>query len=280
MNQPVNRQPDETKPEKVAVTIAASDSSAGAGIQADLAVFRDIGAYGVCVVTNVTVQNSLGVHKINKVPPRIVAGQIDALARDFGFDACKIGMLYSPQAVDVVSERILRREISNVVLDPVMCAKNGEILLTEPAFKRMKRHLIPKVMLVTPNAGEAAKLTGIEVNNLQTAHDAAKALVDMGATNALVKGGHITGEPVDVLYDGVDFEEFAGKRLDKNMHGTGCVLSAAIAARLAFGDSLSAAVRYAKKYVMAAIDRSVRLGKGGMNYFVGLDQDDSGPSFS
>lgn len=269
---------EETRSERVAMSIAASDSSAGAGIQADLAVFRDVGAYGVCVVTNVTVQNSMGVHKVNKVPPRIIASQIDALTRDFRVDACKIGMLYSPQAVDIVAERIVRREISNVVLDPVMYAKNGEVLLTEPAIKRMKRCLMPKVTLITPNAGEAAKLTGIEVNDLQTARDAARALVEMGTTNALVKGGHIAGEPVDVLYDGVDFEEFAGRRLNKNMHGTGCVLSAAIAARLAFGDSLVAAIGYAKKYVMAAIDRSVRLGKGEMNFFMGLNQDDFGPS--
>ncbi|MGI6295932.1 MAG: bifunctional hydroxymethylpyrimidine kinase/phosphomethylpyrimidine kinase [Armatimonadota bacterium] len=278
MDQPINRQPGEVKSKKVAMTIAASDSSAGAGIQADLAVFRDVGVYGVCVVTNVTVQNSLGVHKVNKVPPKIIAGQIDALARDFGIDACKIGMLFSPQAVDIAAERIARREITNVVLDPVMCAKNGEVLLTEPAIKRMKRCLMPKVTLITPNAGEATKLTGIEVNDLHSAREAAKALVEMGASNALVKGGHIAGEPVDVLYDGVDFEEFAGRRLDKNMHGTGCVLSAAITARLAIGDDLAVAVRFAKKYVMAAIDRSIRLGKGEMNFFVGLGQDDSGPS--
>lgn len=256
---------------RVALTIAASDSSCGAGIQADLAAFRDIGVYGVCAITNVTAQNSTGVHKVNKVAPRIVAAQIDAVTRDFEIGACKIGMLYSPHMVGVVSERISRREIPNVVLDPVMKAKNGEVLLTEPAIKRLKRWLIPKVTLITPNADEAQTLTGIAVRDLASAREAAKILVGMGAKSALIKGGHIEGEPVDVLFDGEDFTDFPGKRLAKNMHGTGCVLSAAIAARLAIGDDLRSAVSFAKDYVSKAIERSVNLGKGNMDYFIGLE---------
>jgi len=252
---------------KIALTIAASDSSCGAGIQADLAVFRDIGVYGVCAVTNVTAQNSTGVHKVSKTPPRIVAAQIDAVTRDFEIAACKVGMLYSPQTVDLVAERIHRREIPNVVLDPVIHAKHGEALLTEPAIKRLKRWLIPKVTLITPNADEAEALTGIAVTSVGTAREAAYALVGMGAKSALVKGGHIDGEPIDVLYDGLEFTEFAGKRLAKNMHGTGCVLSAAIAARLALGDDLRSAIVFAKDYVSKAIEHSVRLGKGKMEFF-------------
>lgn len=254
---------------KVALTIAASDSSCGAGIQADLAVFREMGVYGVCAVTNVTAQNSLGVHKINKVPPRIVAAQIDAVTRDFEVAACKIGMLYSPQTVDLVGERIARREIQNAVLDPVIKAKNGEVLLTEPAVKRVKRRLMSVVAIVTPNAHEAQALTGIEVVDRASARDAAKALIEMGAGAALVKGGHIEGEPVDVFYDGSEFAEIAGRRIEKSMHGTGCVLSAAIAARLALGDELVNAVTYAKSYVEKAIDASQRLGKGGISLYVG-----------
>ncbi|MCL5102671.1 MAG: bifunctional hydroxymethylpyrimidine kinase/phosphomethylpyrimidine kinase [Armatimonadetes bacterium] len=254
---------------KVALTIAASDSSGGAGIQADLAVFREMGVHGVCAVTNVTAQNSRGVHKVWKVAPKIIAAQIDAVTRDFKVGACKIGMLYSPQVVDLTAERIHRREIPNVVLDPVMAAKHGEVLLTPAAVKRMKRWLIPKVTLITPNAHEAEALTGIAVTDISTARDAAKALVEMGAKSALVKGGHIEGEPIDVLYNGQDFTEFLDKRLDKNMHGTGCVLSAAIAARLALGDSIEDAVGYAKSYISKAIDHSVRLGKGGLDYYVG-----------
>jgi hydroxymethylpyrimidine/phosphomethylpyrimidine kinase len=252
---------------KIALTIAASDSSCGAGIQVDLAVFREVGVYGVCAITNVTAQNSTGVHKVDKVPPKIIAAQIDAVTRDFEVAACKIGMLYSPQAVGVVSERIARREIANIVLDPVMNAKNGEVLLTEPAIKRLKRWLIPKVTLITPNACEAEILTGIAVADIRTAREAAVELVAMGAKSALVKGGHINGEPIDVFYDGSEFAEFAGKRLDKNMHGTGCVLSAAITARLALGDDMRSAIVFAKDYVSSAIEHSVRLGKGRMDYF-------------
>ena len=252
---------------KTALTIAASDSSSGAGIQADLAVFRDIGVYGLCAVTNVTAQNSLGVHKICKVPTTIISAQIDAALKDFGVCACKIGMLYSQQIVELVSERIHRREIPNVVLDPVMKAKNSEVLLTGPALKRMKRWLIPKVTMITPNTSEAETLTGVCVKDKESAREAAKVLVGMGARYALIKGGHAEGEPVDVLFDGTDFFEFCGKRFDKNMHGTGCVLSSAITARLALGDEVTAAVEFAKDYISGAIERSVKLGKGNLDYF-------------
>lgn len=252
---------------KTALTIAASDSSSGAGIQADLAVFRDLGVYGVCAVTNITAQNSRGVHKINRVAPMVISAQIDAVARDFKIGACKIGMLYFPQAVDLVAERIRRREIPNVVLDPVMKAKHGAELLRPPAIKRMKRRLIPLVTLITPNIEEAEALTGIKVTTIEEAREAAKALVGMGAKHALVKGGHTQGEPIDVLFDGSEFHEFTGKRLDKNMHGTGCVLSAAIAARLALGDDVIGAISFAKEYVSKAIEHSIKLGKGDLDYY-------------
>lgn len=255
---------------KTALTIAASDSSCGAGIQVDLAVFGEVGVYGLCAVTSVTAQDSRGVRRICKVPPRVITAQIDAAAGDFVVAACKIGMLFAPQAVDAVVERIHRRGIANVVLDPVIWAKHGEELLRPPALKRMQRTLIPRVALVTPNAAEAEALTGIRVTDIAAAREAARALVGMGAGAALVKGGHLAGDPTDVLYDGRSFCEFAGRRLDKTMHGTGCVLSAAIAARLALGDEMPAAVKYAKDYVARAIERSVRLGGGSLHYFRGV----------
>lgn len=250
-----------------ALAIASSDPSGGAGVQADLAVFQDIGVYGLSVITNITAQNSLGVHKVCKVPPNIIAAQIDAVTRDFAVSACKVGMLYSPQAVDTVAERIERREIPNVVLDPVISAKRGEVLLTQPALKRMKRRLIPLVTLITPNASEAKALTGVEVKDVESAQEAAKALVGMGARNALVKGGHIEGEPVDVLFDGQNFHKYLGLRLERNMHGTGCVLSSAIVAKLAMGENLIQAISFAKDYVTEAIEHSVRLGKGKLDYY-------------
>ena len=254
---------------QVALTIAASDSSGGAGIQVDLAVFRELGVYGVCAVTNVTAQDTRGVHKVCRTPPRIIAAQIDAVMRDFRVAACKIGMLYSPQVVSAVAERIMRREIPNVVLDPVMRSKRGDVLLTEPAVKQMMRSLVPLAMLVTPNLEEAARLTGIEAGDTEGAREAARALVGMGAKAALVKGGHAEGEPVDILFDGEGFHEFPGRRIGKQMHGTGCVLSAAITARLALGDDLPAAVGFAKEYVERAIERSAALGKGKVTLFVG-----------
>lgn len=252
---------------KVALTIAASDSSGGAGVQADLAVFRDLGAHGVCAVTNVTAQDSRGVRKICRTPPRVVAAQIDAVTRDFDVAACKVGMMFAHQIVDVIAERISRREIPNVVLDPVMTSKGGQALLTGPALKRLKWALAPRTALVTPNAPEAEALTGIVVRDVPSAREAARALVEMGAGAALVKGGHIEGDPVDVLFDGSECLELPGVRLEKRMHGTGCVLSAAIAARLALGDDLRSAVEFAKDYVARAIERSVRLGKGEMTFF-------------
>ena len=171
---------------QVVLTIAASDSSGGAGVQVDMAVFRELGVYGVCAVTNVTAQDSRGVRKVNRVPPRVVAAQIDAVTRDMRVAACKIGMLYSPQAVSTVAERIQRREIPNIVLDPVMKSKGGEVLLAEPAVKRLKRQLLPLVMLVTPNWDEARALTGIAVKDVESAREAARALVAIGAKAALV----------------------------------------------------------------------------------------------
>jgi hydroxymethylpyrimidine/phosphomethylpyrimidine kinase len=254
---------------KVALTIAASDSSAGAGVQADLAVFREIGVYGTSAITAVTAQGSGEVKKIADIPPRIVAAQIDAVMRGFEVSACKVGMLHKPQTVQAVLERIKRREIPNVVLDPVMKAKQGEVLLTGPAIKRLKRYLLPLVTLVTPNRDEAGVLVGFEVNDNETAREAAQALVEMGAKAALVKGGHSQGEPIDILFDGEQLHEFAGARIDKQMHGTGCVLSAAIAARLALGDGLVEAVQFAKGFIHRAIERSQPLGKGGASMFVG-----------
>ena len=254
---------------RVALTIAASDSSSGAGVQADLAVFRELGVYGVCAVTNVTSQNSQGVQHVNKVPPRMIASQIDSVTRDFDVAACKVGMLLSPQAVSVVAERIHRRRIPNIVLDPVMKAKRGETLLSEPAVKRLRKILLPMALVVTPNVPEAEILTRLSVDSLKAAREAANRLVEMGTKWALVKGGHFDGDPVDVLSDGSQTIEFPGTRLEKNMHGTGCVLSAAIAARLALGEEVPDAVGYAKDYVTRAMEHSIRLGKGGLDYFTG-----------
>ncbi|MEN6373069.1 MAG: bifunctional hydroxymethylpyrimidine kinase/phosphomethylpyrimidine kinase [Armatimonadota bacterium] len=255
---------------RAVLTIAGSDSSGGAGIQADLKVFQSLGVYGLSTVTAVTAQNSRGVHKVNKVPPRIIAAQIDAVTRDIGADACKIGMLYTLQAVTVVADRIARRKLQNVVLDPIIFAKDGTRLLLAKAVQRLRRDLIPRSTLVTPNVIEAAELARVSIADQADAKSAAKIIHGFGPKYVLIKGGHFSGEPVDLLYDGKQFIEYPGERIDgPPMHGTGCVLSAAIAARLALGDSVPDAVRFAKDYVTAAIKNSVVLGKGCLSYFTG-----------
>lgn len=252
---------------KVALTIAASDSSSGAGVQADIAAMRRLGVYGVCAITAVTAQNSCGVHKTNSVPPTVVAAQIDASTQDYEIGAVKIGMLHSPQVVSRVAERIKRRRLGNIVIDPVLRAKNGEVMLSGDGPVRLKKLLLPLCLLVTPNSEEAEEISGIKVTDMSSAREAAKVIYDMGAQNVLVKGGHFSEEPIDVLYDGTSYTEFAGPRQQKRMHGTGCVLSAAIVAGLASGLDLNTSIGKAKEHISEAIARSIPLGKGGMDYY-------------
>ncbi|MBP6965708.1 MAG: bifunctional hydroxymethylpyrimidine kinase/phosphomethylpyrimidine kinase [Armatimonadetes bacterium] len=245
------------------LTIAGSDPSAGAGIQADLRVFERLGCYGMTVVTAVTAQNTVGVQKIHKVPPRIIAAQIDSVMRDVGADACKIGMLYTQQAVDVVSERIDRREISNVVLDPVIAAKDGTRLLSGKGIERMKRRLIRRCLVVTPNAVEAGILSGVEVRSVTELREAAGVIHGYGCGYVLAKGGHLDGEATDVLFDGKEFVELPALRIEgPPMHGTGCAFSAALAARIALGDDVPAAARFAKGFVADLIKSAVNIGRG------------------
>lgn len=247
------------------LTVAGSDSSAGAGVQLDLKIFTCLGVYGMSAVTAVTAQNTQGVQKIHKVPPRIISAQIDSVVRDIGVDACKIGMLYDPTAVDIVAERITRREIPNVVLDPVIAAKDGTILLAHKGIRRMKRFLIPKALVVTPNAHEAELLTGIPIRKLDDLRQAAAAIHAMGCGYVLAKGGHLEGKPVDVLFDGESFIELPGIRIEGTpVHGTGCAFSAAIAARLALGDSVIEAAKFAKDFVADLIKSALKLGRGNL----------------
>ncbi len=247
------------------LTVAGSDPSAGAGIQADLRVFERLGCYGMTVVTAVTAQNTVGVQKIHKVPPRIIAAQIDSVMRDIGVDACKIGMLYAEQAVDTVSERIDRREIPNVVLDPVIAAKDGTRLLSAKGIQRMKRRLIPRCLVVTPNAIEAGMLAGLEVRSLDDLRRAAQIIHGFGCRFVLAKGGHLPGEPIDLLFDGDEFTELAGFRIEgRAVHGTGCAFSAALTGRIALGDDVPSAARFAKDFVADLIKSAVKLGKGSL----------------
>jgi hydroxymethylpyrimidine/phosphomethylpyrimidine kinase len=265
----------------VALTIAGSDSGGGAGIQADLKTFSAFGVFGTSAITAVTAQNTLGVTAITNLEPAIVAAQIDAVATDFAIAAGKTGMLSSAEIIAAVADRIRVHKIANLVVDPVMVAASGDILLESDAIALMREVMLPLATVVTPNLYEAAILTGLEVSNLEQMHAAARRLVEMGARAALVKGGrlvHVAGaesnqseDAIDVLYDGGNFREFSAKRVAiDRAHGTGCTVSAAIAALLASGESLENAIESAKRYVTAALKHAPQIGHGSrpLNHFV------------
>jgi hydroxymethylpyrimidine/phosphomethylpyrimidine kinase len=248
---------------QTALTIAGSDSSGGAGIQADLKTFAAHGVFGMSAITAITAQNTLGVHAVASVAPDIVAAQIDAVVSDIGADATKIGMLGNADVVRVVAAAVRRHGLPNLVLDTVMVAKSGARLLEPAAVTVLAAELLPLAVVVTPNVPEAEALTGLRIRSVADAHATAARLVSMGARAAVVKGGHLEGPPVDVLHDGRSSFELHAERIPgSHTHGTGCTFSAAIAARLALGDALDAAVRAAKAYVTRAIAQAPGLGRG------------------
>ena len=249
----------------VALTIAGSDSGGGAGIQADLKTFAALGVYGMSALTAITVQNTVGVRDALVLEPALVAAQIDAVLEDIGCDAAKTGMLGTAEVVAAVAERLAHHGVRNVVVDPVMVAKSGDRLLDEDARAAVVERLLPVARIVTPNLPEAAALLGREIAPDAMA-DAARALGALGAGAAVVKGGHAGGErSVDVLYDAATdtLTSFSAPRIDTtNTHGTGCTFASAIAAFLARGWRLEAAVAWAKRFVTAAIRRGLPLGHG------------------
>jgi hydroxymethylpyrimidine/phosphomethylpyrimidine kinase len=249
---------------QTALTIAGSDPTGGAGIQADLKTFAAHRVYGTSAITALTVQNSRGVVRVSPVEPALVAEQIDAIVSDFGSDATKIGMLANAALVEVVADAIVRHRLRNVVLDPVRRATAGSSLLDDAGVAVLMKRLLPLAAVVTPNTGEASELTGLPVTSVKEQREAAAALVARGARAVVVKGGHLSGAvAVDVFHDGRTFTELEANRADsRHTHGTGCTFSAAIAAHLALGADLLTAVREAKKYVTAAIAQAPGLGHG------------------
>ncbi len=246
-----------------ALTIAGSDSGGGAGIQADLKTFSALGVFGMSALTALTAQNTTGVYAVHEVPPEVVAKQIDVVVEDIGVDAAKTGMLSSVPIIEAVADRVRHHRLANLVVDPVMVAKSGAPLLRPEAQDALRRLLLPLALVVTPNLPEAEVLVGRPVRDLQAMREAARALRDWGPRVVLVKGGHLQGEPVDVLYDGEEFEELRADRVPaRHTHGTGCVLSAAIAAYLSRGLSVREAVRKGKEFVTEAIRYGLPLGKG------------------
>jgi hydroxymethylpyrimidine/phosphomethylpyrimidine kinase len=245
------------------LTIAGSDSGGGAGIQADLKTITVLGGFGMSVITALTAQNTLGVQGVYEVPEDFVEKQFDSVATDIGIDAAKTGMLANSKIIRVVSKKLRQYGINKLVVDPVMVAKGGAPLIVNEAKKSLIEELLPLALIITPNIPEAEELTKIKVSSIDDMKKSAEIICGLGAKNVVVKGGHLAGNPVDILYDGKDFHEFNSERIDtKNTHGTGCTFSAAIATKLAEGKSVFEAVKTAKEYTTTAIRFSLNIGSG------------------
>jgi hydroxymethylpyrimidine/phosphomethylpyrimidine kinase len=247
-----------------ALSIAGSDSGGGAGIQADLNTFGAFGVFGTTAITAVTVQNTLGVSGFQEIGAETVAAQIRAVAEDIGVDAAKTGMLASAAIVNAVADTVAAVEILALVVDPVFVSKHGHRLLPEDAVSSLRERILPLAALVTPNLPEAAELTGTEAASRGEMREVGERLLELGASAVLVKGGHLeSGGADDLFLDGSREEWLESARLPTHhTHGTGCVLSAAIAAELARGTELLDAVRSGKAFVTEAIRHALAIGRG------------------
>ncbi|MEO6322955.1 MAG: bifunctional hydroxymethylpyrimidine kinase/phosphomethylpyrimidine kinase [Polaromonas sp.] len=255
------------------LSIAGSDSGGGAGIQADLKTFAALGCYGMTAITALTAQNTLGVRAIHGVPPQMLRDQIDAVLEDMGAHAVKIGMLHAPEIVQTVAEAIDRHALQQVVLDPVMVATSGAVLINNPAIMMLVRSLFPRALVITPNLDEASLLVGMPLASERDMEAAAQEMLTMGANAVLLKGGHLPGDLVcDLLLtkDGAAHWMRAPRIHTGNTHGTGCTLSSGIAAYLALGATLLESVQAARAYVRAALEAGSKVqtgaGSGPLNH--------------
>ncbi|MGQ9653274.1 MAG: bifunctional hydroxymethylpyrimidine kinase/phosphomethylpyrimidine kinase [Thermodesulfobacteriota bacterium] len=248
---------------KRVLTIAGSDSGGGAGIQADLKTITVLGGYGMSVITALTAQDTVGVHGIHMVPADFIRRQMDAVLSDIGADAAKTGMLGTAEIVRTVAQGVEAHGVRLLVVDPVMVAKSGDSLLSEEAVGALCQELLPLAQVVTPNLPEAARLAAMPVKDLVDMEEAARRIHAMGPRHVVVKGGHLKGEAVDLLFDGESAHLLRGPRLDsRNTHGTGCTFSAALATFLAQGQGMEQAAAKAKEFVTRAIATGLALGKG------------------
>jgi hydroxymethylpyrimidine/phosphomethylpyrimidine kinase len=246
----------------IALTIAGSDPSGGAGIQADLKTFHQFGVYGEAVITLLTVQNTVRVSRVEVMPPALVLEQLAAVLADIPPGAAKTGALGSAQMVEAVA-RAAEGFAFPLVVDPVMVSKHGLSLLPDSAVGAIRALLLPRAFLITPNVPEAEALTGLRILTLDDMRRAATRLREMGAKAVLIKGGHLEGDAIDLLFDGSDWREFPAPRVSTpHTHGTGCTYSAAITAGLAQGLPLAEAVARAKRYIHEAIRTNPGLGHG------------------
>jgi len=260
----------------VALTIAGSDSGAGAGIQADLKTFAAVGVYGVTVITAITAQNTVGVRAVQEIDLDVIGAQLDAVAEDFSIGALKTGMLSSAAIIEIVAAGIQRHRLGPLVVDPVMIAKSGDRLLREDAVDALRRRLLPLAHVVTPNIPEAEVLAGRPIRTRDDRLAAAHAIMELGAQAVVIKGGHSQDDPiVDLLVDSQGVHEYRAARIvTTSTHGTGCTFSAAITAGLAIGLDLPRAVAEARDYLSRALASAPGLGHGHgpLNHFPALQE--------
>lgn len=248
---------------KKLLTIAGSDSCGGAGIQADLKTFSAHGVFGMSVITAVTAQNTEGVFAVQDISLDIIKKQIEVIFDDISVDAVKIGMVSKTETIQIIAETLSKYEIRNLVIDPVMISKSGFDLLKPDAKEALIKYLLPIATVVTPNLPEAEVITGLKIKTIEEMKKAAEKIYEMGPKYVLVKGGHLEGEAIDILYDGTNFTYYNSPRINtKNTHGTGCTLSSAIASNLGKELSINKAIEEAKKYITTAIENSFSIGKG------------------
>ncbi|MEA3345264.1 MAG: bifunctional hydroxymethylpyrimidine kinase/phosphomethylpyrimidine kinase [Chloroflexota bacterium] len=245
------------------LTIAGSDSGGGAGIQADLKTFAALGVYGMSAITSVTAQNTTGVQGVSDLPPEFVGLQIESVVSDIGVDGVKTGMLPSAGIIEVVADKVREHALPHLVVDPMMVAGSGELLLQPEAREALVELLLPLAEVLTPNLYEARALTGLAIEGVEDMRRAAETIHALGPRYVVVKGGHLEAEPVDLLYDGQHFALLQGERIvTPHTHGTGCTFASAIAAGLAKGLPVEEAVREAKGYITEAIRHALPLGHG------------------
>ena len=247
------------------LTVAGSDSGGGAGIQADLKTFQELDVFGMSAITALTAQNTVGVHGVWDVPADFITLQMDVVLADIGADAVKTGMLSSAGIIDAVAKGLAAHKVTRLIVDPVCASKHGDPLLQPDAVDALRNRIAPLAEVLTPNLGEVAVLTGVEVRTRDDLSRAARAVKELGSQWVLVKGGHLDSddEAVDLLFDGREEIYLAGPRFaSADTHGTGCTLASAIAAHRARGLEVEPAVRAAKDYVSGAIRSGLRLGRG------------------
>jgi len=247
----------------IALTVGGSDSGGGAGIQADLKTFHALGVFGTSVITSITAQNPGRVSAVEAVKPRLVAGQIDVIFEAFNVRAAKTGMLYDTGIIEAVADKFARRKFRHLVVDPVMVASSGALLLKKNALAALQTSLLPRAAVVTPNLAEAEVLGRRSIRTFEDLRDAAQALATRFEVAFLVKGGHLprARQAVDVLFDGKNLHVFRGTVVSNvKTHGTGCTFSAAIAANLALGHSLVESIHRAKRFITGAIRNAFRVG--------------------